>query len=377
MGSLFLPSPPSFAAPPVSPEPNARGQRSLLLDVRALPSLFAPPSMFPAGGRTCAYECGRAGPGRSLASTVGGRRSLSRLAAAVRRLFAPTVVAAARIRSALEPPPPAAHRAPEADPATRPPPSRPCPRPAGRSESRPVSTRLCRAAAACQGTWIPAPAGGSTEADARQLPQLWWRHGRRAAGAGGATRVAAAPSPSHTVKRAAASAVAATPPPLTLDAAPPSAICGPCGFCGGGGGGGGSDAGGWGDGGGGGSWGRCELGRKLPVESEWTGLAGDFVTAASVTTVGALWAIHGGAMREIIAAGRCATQAHLPAAGCRRPARPNSRGARESAAGAAWRDPAPWSGDSPCDCDPDLPWLERPGPTDSDAAQTAPRATAT
>jgi hypothetical protein len=46
-------------------------------------------------------------PGGSIASTAGGRRTLSRLAAAVRGLFAPTIAAAARLRSAPPPPPPA------------------------------------------------------------------------------------------------------------------------------------------------------------------------------------------------------------------------------------------------------------------------------
>ncbi len=36
---------------------------------------------------------------------------------------------------------------------------------------------------------------------------------------------------------------------------------------------------------------------------------------------------------------------------------PLSRGAHARTAGAAWPDPAPWSGDSPSDSDSDLPWL--------------------
>ncbi len=45
-------------------------------------------------------------PGGSIASTADGRSTLSRLAAAVRGLFAPTIAAAARLRSAPRPPPP-------------------------------------------------------------------------------------------------------------------------------------------------------------------------------------------------------------------------------------------------------------------------------
>jgi hypothetical protein len=56
----------------------------------------------------------RAGPGRSMASTADGRRTLSRLTAAVRSLFAPTIAAAGRLLSTLPVAPvaPAAHRAP-------------------------------------------------------------------------------------------------------------------------------------------------------------------------------------------------------------------------------------------------------------------------
>jgi hypothetical protein len=216
------------------------------------------------------------GRGRSLASTAGGRRSLSRLAAAVRGLFAPTVAAAARIRSALQAPPPA-HRAPEG--ATSHAAAAPPPLPeagaqiyAGADVHSPGRCGVQRDVDAGSDSggrferldWDTGGGGGGCAAAAAAIAAT------SAAGGGGwrgdEGGCCCAHSPMHALDAAVGcrQCFGTHHPPLTNDGAPPSAICGPCGFggCGGGGGGGGgggSGVGGWGDGGAG----RGGLGIRL------------------------------------------------------------------------------------------------------------------